>query len=255
MAHERDARSTLIQLHEYLLVIREQVLLKSDAGQAIAYALKNRMALTRYCIEGELSVDNNAIERSLTGFAIGRNSWTLFGSDNGGNTAAVLHSFVTSCELVKIDPLAWLKEVLARITDHPVKRLEELLPHRWAETVRCSRSNPSQFPGGKRLSARGVHRTDTFIPKSAALLLGSFPNYHWLSLWGSRHLLTYFAYATREGIPAKGFCMACATAPTGLSLIRGLARRSGARNFWSQSRHRYSRKPVRKMSSRSKPVL
>ena len=136
LARERDARPMLIQLHAWLLVIGGQVLPKSESGQAIAYALKNWAALTRYCGDGDLSIDNNAAERSLRGFAIGRNNWTFFGSDNGGKTAAILRSFVTSCELVKIDPFAWFKDVLGRIADHPVKRLEELLPHRWAATAR-----------------------------------------------------------------------------------------------------------------------
>ena len=126
----------LIQIHEYLLVIRAQVLPKSASGQAIAYALKNWTALTRYCGDGDLPIDNTGTERSLRGFAIGRNNWTFFGSDNGGKTAAVLRSFVTSCELVKVDPFAWFRDVLGRIADHPVKRLSELLPHNWAQASR-----------------------------------------------------------------------------------------------------------------------
>jgi hypothetical protein len=84
LAREHGARPMLDQLHEYLLTIREQVLPKSDAGQAIAYRLKNWTALTRYCADGDLAIDNNATERSLRGFAVGRNNWTFFGSDNGG---------------------------------------------------------------------------------------------------------------------------------------------------------------------------
>ena len=136
MAREQDARPMLDQLHDYLLTIREQVLPKSDAGQAIAYTLKNWTALTRYCSDGDLSIDNNATERSLRSFAVGRNNWTFFGSDNGGKTAAVLRSFVSSCELVRIDPFAWFRDVLGRIAEHPMTRLEELLPHRWAQTSR-----------------------------------------------------------------------------------------------------------------------
>jgi len=131
-AREQDSRRMLIHLHEYLLVIRDQVLPKSESGQAIAYALKNWTALTRYCGDGDLSIDNNGTERSLRGFAIGRNNWTFFGSDNGGRTAAILRSFVTSCELAKVDPFAWFRDVLSRIADHPIKRLEDLLPHQWA---------------------------------------------------------------------------------------------------------------------------
>ena len=130
LMRECEARPMLNQLQEYLFTIRDRVLPKSDAGQAIAYTLKNWMALTRYCSDGDLLIDNNGTERSLRSFAVGRNNWTFFGSDNGGKTAAVLRSFVTSCELAGIDPFAWFRDVLGRIAEHPVKRLEELLPHR-----------------------------------------------------------------------------------------------------------------------------
>ena len=132
LVREQGARPILDELKKYLQQIQEQVLPKSPAGQAVAYTLKNWTALTRYCDDGDLSIDNNATERSLRCIAVGRNNWTFFGSDNGGKTAAVLRSFVTSCELVKIDPFAWFRDVLSRIADHPVTKLDELLPHRWA---------------------------------------------------------------------------------------------------------------------------
>ena len=87
----------LHQLHEYLLKIRERVLPKSDAGQAVAYTLKNWTALTRYCSDGDLSIDNNGTERSLRNFAVGRNNLIFFGSDNGGKDcgrSSQLHHFV-----------------------------------------------------------------------------------------------------------------------------------------------------------------
>lgn len=134
LAREHGARPVLERLHAYLLEIRERLLPKSEAGQAVSYTLKNWAALTRYCADGDLSIDNNATERALRGIAVGRNNWTFFGSDKGGKTAAVLRSFVTSCELVKIDPFAWFRDVLARIADYPISKLDELLPHRWALT-------------------------------------------------------------------------------------------------------------------------
>jgi transposase len=133
---ERDARPMLNQLHEYLLAIREQVLPKSEAGQAIGYTVKNWTALTRYCSDGDLLIDNHGTERSLRSFAVGRNNWTFFGSDNGGKTAAVLRSFVSSCELARTDPFAWFRDVLGRIAEYPVAQLGELLPHRWAQIAR-----------------------------------------------------------------------------------------------------------------------
>jgi transposase len=132
LLREHGARPVLEKIHAYLEQIREQVLPKSEAGQAVAYALKNWTALERYCGDPDLAIDNNATERSLRCFAVGRNNWMFFGSDRGGRTAAVLRSFVTSCELVNIDPFAWFRDVLVRIADHPMTRLDELLPHRWA---------------------------------------------------------------------------------------------------------------------------
>jgi transposase len=117
-----------VTLHVYLLQIREELLPKSEAGQAANYILKNWTALTRYCEDPELSIDNNHTERSLRGWAVGRNNWTFFGSDRGGKTAAVLKSFVASCELVKVDPFDWFPDVLSLIAWHPMTRLDELLP-------------------------------------------------------------------------------------------------------------------------------
>jgi hypothetical protein len=136
VAREHGARPVLDQLQEYLKKIQSEVLPKSEAGQAVAYTLKNWTALTRYCDDGDLAIDNNATERSLRGIAVGRKNWLFFGSDNGGRTAAVLRSFVSSCELVKINPFAWFQDVLGRIADHPINKLDDLLPHRWAAAAR-----------------------------------------------------------------------------------------------------------------------
>src|SRR5580658_2496173 len=132
LLREQGARPVLEKLHVYLLQIREELLPKSEAGQAVSYILKNWTALTRYCDHPDLSIDNNHTERSLRGWAVGRNNWTFFGSDRGGKTAAVLRSFVASCELVKVDPFAWFQDVLSRIAGFPITKLDELLPHRWA---------------------------------------------------------------------------------------------------------------------------
>ena len=126
------SRRILDQLHDYLLEIQAEVLPKSPEGRAVRYTLKNWTALTRYCEDGDLAIDNNATERAIRGVAVGRNNWVFFGSDRGGKTAAVLRSFVASCQRVGVEPFAWLKDVLSRIADHPITRLAELLPHNWA---------------------------------------------------------------------------------------------------------------------------
>jgi hypothetical protein len=129
-----QSRPVLDKLHEYLLELQAEALPKSPAGRAVRYTLKNWTALTRYCEDGDLAIDNNATERAIRGAAVGRNNWVFFGSDRGGRTAAVLRSFVASCQRVGVEPFAWFKDVLSRIGDHPITRLTELLPHNWAPT-------------------------------------------------------------------------------------------------------------------------
>ena len=127
-----QSRPILHKLHNYLLEIQAEILPKSPEGRAVRYSLKNWTALTRYCEDGDLAIDNNATERAIRSVAIGRNNWIFFGSDEGGKTAAVLRSFVATCQRAGVDPFAWLKDVLARIATHPITRIAELLPHNWA---------------------------------------------------------------------------------------------------------------------------
>lgn len=131
LLREQVSRPILDQLHAYLLKIRHELLPKSEAGQAVTYVLKNWAALTRYLKDGDLSIDNNHTERSLRGIAVGRNNWVFLGSDRGGKTMSVLKSFVASCELVKVDPFVWFRDVLERIATYSVQQLDDLLPHRW----------------------------------------------------------------------------------------------------------------------------
>jgi transposase len=126
------SRGILEKLHDYLVEIEVEVLPKSPEGRAVRYTLKNWAALTRFCEDGDLEIDNNRTERALRGVAVGRNNWVFFGSDRGGKTAAVLRSFVASCQRTGVDPFAWFKDVLSRIAAHPISRLAELLPHNWA---------------------------------------------------------------------------------------------------------------------------
>jgi transposase len=127
-----QSQPILEKLHNYLSEIQAEVLPKSPEGRAVRYTLKNWAALARYCEDGDLQIDNNATERAIRGVAVGRNNWVFFGSDEGGKTAAVLRSFVASCQRVGVDPFVWLKDILSRIADHPITRIGELLPHNWA---------------------------------------------------------------------------------------------------------------------------
>jgi transposase len=107
------------------------VLPKSPMGQAIAYTLNQWEALCVYTTDGELEIDNNISERTLRRIGTGRANWTFLGSDNGGSTAAVLFTFVATCERHRVNPYEYLRDVLTRIAGHPMNHLAELLPDRW----------------------------------------------------------------------------------------------------------------------------
>lgn len=129
----RQAKSVPIldDIKRYLEREQPKVLPKSPEGQAISYALSNWKALIRYAGGGDLEIDNNGAERSLRGVAVGRKNWMFFGSDNGGRTAAVLTSFITTCKRLDIDPFAYLRDIFQRLSTHPQSRLAELLPDQW----------------------------------------------------------------------------------------------------------------------------
>ena len=76
-------------------------------------------------------MSNNAAERAVRGVAVGRKNWTFCGSDSGGYRAAAIYTLIETCKLCGVDPHAWLADVLARLPDHPAKRITELLPWNW----------------------------------------------------------------------------------------------------------------------------
>jgi hypothetical protein len=101
---------------------------KSDVTLAINYALGRWTALVRYCDDGNIEIDNNAAERALRAVALGRKNYLFAGSDAGGDRAAAMYTLIGSAKLNGIDPEVYLSTVLRRIADHPINRIEELLP-------------------------------------------------------------------------------------------------------------------------------
>ena len=101
---------------------------KSETAGAIRYALSRWRALTRYVGDGHLEIDNSAAERALRAVALGRKNYLFAGSDAGGERAAAFYSLIGSAKLNGLDPELYLRTVLARVADHPVKQIAELLP-------------------------------------------------------------------------------------------------------------------------------
>jgi transposase len=125
------ARPLVIELEAWLRVQHERVSRKAEIGKAIAYSLNHWTALTRFLEDGRICMSNNAAERALRGIAVGRRNWTFAGSDRGGERAAAIYTLIETCKLNGVDPQAWLADVLARLPDHPAKRIDDLLPWDW----------------------------------------------------------------------------------------------------------------------------
>jgi hypothetical protein len=86
---------------------------------------------TRFLDDGRLCMSNNAAERAVRCVAVGRKNWTFAGSDEGGRRAAAIYTLIETAKLSDIDLQAWLADVVARLPDHPAKRIAELLPRSW----------------------------------------------------------------------------------------------------------------------------
>jgi hypothetical protein len=136
-AHRQEhARPLLDRFHAWLTTTLETLSRKSDTSQAILYALNRWEALTRYCDDGRLEIDNLPVERALRGVAIGRRNYLFAGADSGGERAAAIYSLVGTAKLNGVDPEAYLRYVLARIADHAINRIDELAPWAVADQIR-----------------------------------------------------------------------------------------------------------------------
>jgi transposase len=129
-ARIRQARAgpLLESLREWLRHTLGRVSKKSELAKAIGYVLRRWTAFTRYRDDGRLEIDNNAAERALRAVALGRKNYLFCGSDAGGERAAAMYSLIGTAKLNDLDPEAYLRYVIERIADHPINRVDELLP-------------------------------------------------------------------------------------------------------------------------------
>ncbi len=125
---QERSRPLLDELQAWLSATLRTVSAKSQLAGAIHYALVRWGALTRYRDDGRIEIDNNSAERAIRPIVLGRRNYLFAGSDAGGERAANLYSLIGTAMLNAMDPYLYLRHVLERIAEHPIKRIEELLP-------------------------------------------------------------------------------------------------------------------------------
>ena len=135
---ELHSQPILEEIKQWLEKYQPLTVPQSGLGKAISYASNNWQTLTRYTEDGRLEIDNNRSERCIKLVVIGRKNYMFMGSEKGGEAAEVVYSLIETCKQNRVDPLAYLADVLQRIPTHLNKNIKELLPYNWVD------SNPSQ---------------------------------------------------------------------------------------------------------------
>ncbi len=135
-------QTILQQSQEWLRAERSKLSRSSSVAEAIDYMLKRWGGFTTFLHDGRICLTNNAAERALRGFALGRKSWLFAGSDRGADLAAFMATLLNTAKLNDVDPQAWLADVLARIAETPVSQVEGLLPWNWEPRTPASAPAP-----------------------------------------------------------------------------------------------------------------
>jgi len=106
---------------------------KSDLARAFRYGLSRKDAFSLFLSDGRVAIDNNPAERALRPIGIGRKNWLFAGADSGAETLARAMTIIETAKMNGLDPQAYLADVLDRIHDHKINRLDELLPWNWVQ--------------------------------------------------------------------------------------------------------------------------
>ena len=133
---QEQSRPLVDALETWLREERSRLSRSASVAKPIDYLLRRWDRFTPFLDDGRICLTNNAAERALRGFALGRKSWLFAGSERGAARAAAMTTLIATAKLNDVDPLAWLADVLARIAGMPQSRLPELLPWEWKKLNR-----------------------------------------------------------------------------------------------------------------------
>lgn len=136
---DQYARPVVNRLGTWIKETHPDVNPKSPLGKALTYAINQWPTLTVYLDDGAVPIDNTEVERRIRPVAVGRRNYLFAGSDSGGERAAVIYSILACCNLAGVDPFAYMRDVLDRLSKGwPASRLSELLPENWTPATAAS---------------------------------------------------------------------------------------------------------------------
>jgi len=131
---QQEAIPILESLGAWMKKTYMEVLPKSAIGKALAYSIERWPQLMIYASDGKLNIDNNPVERCIRPVAVGRKNYLFAGSHEAAGRSAMLYSLLGTCKLHGINPFTWLRDVLERVAQHPINRINDLLPQHWVSS-------------------------------------------------------------------------------------------------------------------------
>ena len=143
---QREARPIFMDVGQLIATLRKDALPKSPLGRALNYAENQWPAMARYLEVAQAELDNNSTEHALRGVVLGRRNWLHVGQEAGGEKAANLFSLMITCKRLKVEPYAYLHDILRRLPSHPNKDIWQLTPRGWQETL--APKSPVAGPSG-----------------------------------------------------------------------------------------------------------
>jgi len=132
---EEKSYPIIKEFEKWLIENCTQVLPKSLIGKAILYTYNIYPRLARYVLDGRYKIDNNGAENGVRALALGRKNFMFCGNNEAAERTAIIYSLLGTCKLAGINPTVWLTDVLTRLPDHSVLRLNELLPQNWKPLI------------------------------------------------------------------------------------------------------------------------
>ncbi|MGT0323347.1 IS66 family transposase, partial [Shigella flexneri] len=125
----RKARSVQLMqsLYDWIQLQRKTLSKHAEMAKAFDYILNHWNALNEFCRDGWVEIDNNIGENALRSVAVGRKNYLFFGSDKGGESAAIIYSLLVTCKQNEVEPEDWLREVIEKLNDWPSNQVHELL--------------------------------------------------------------------------------------------------------------------------------